>query len=77
MVKPSPFCLLDEFGRAARRVNIGVHRPAEEIRSDRSSIIITHKNAPCPRASAIMCDDGGGGVSKTVSMRFHHEPRRA
>jgi chromosome segregation protein len=75
LVKPSPFCLLDELDAPLDESNIG--RFTELLKKfikDSQFIIITHNKRTVAAADAIygvtMPDRG---VSKTVSMRFNHE----
>jgi chromosome segregation protein len=75
MVKPSPFCLLDELDAPLDESNIG--RFTELLKkfvSDSQFIIITHNKRTVAAASAIYgVTMEERGVSKTVSMRFNHE----
>src|SRR5208283_1363580 len=75
MVKPSPFCLLDELDAPLDESNIG--RFTELLRKfvkDSQFIIITHNKRTVASANAIYgVTMEERGVSKTVSMRFNHE----
>jgi chromosome segregation protein len=75
LVKPSPFCLLDELDAPLDESNIG--RFTELLRKfvkDSQFIIITHNKRTVAAASAIYgVTMEERGVSKTVSMRFNHE----
>ena len=75
MVKPSPFCLLDELDAPLDESNIG--RFTELLKKfvgDSQFIIITHNKRTVSAASAIYgVTMEERGVSKTVSMRFNHE----
>ncbi len=75
MVKPSPFCLLDELDAPLDESNIG--RFTDLLRkfvSESQFIIITHNKRTVSAASAIYgVTMEERGVSKTVSMRFNHE----
>lgn len=75
MVKPSPFCLLDELDAPLDESNIG--RFTELLKkfvSESQFIIITHNKRTVSAASAIYgVTMEERGVSKTVSMRFNHE----
>jgi chromosome segregation protein len=75
LVKPSPFCLLDELDASLDESNIG--RFTELLRKfvkDSQFIIITHNKRTVAAANAIYgVTMEERGVSKTVSMRFNHE----
>jgi len=75
LVKPSPFCLLDELDAPLDESNIG--RFTELLRKfvkDSQFIIITHNKRTVAAANAIYgVTMEERGVSKTVSMRFNHE----
>jgi chromosome segregation protein len=75
MVKPSPFCLLDELDAPLDETNIG--RFTELLRKfvpQSQFIIITHNKRTVAAASAIYgVTMEERGVSKTISMRFNHE----
>ena len=75
MVKPSPFCLLDELDAPLDESNIG--RFTDLLRKfvkDSQFIIITHNKRTVSAAGAIYgVTMEERGVSKTVSMRFNHE----
>jgi len=75
LVKPSPFCLLDELDAPLDESNIG--RFTELLRKfvkDSQFIIITHNKRTVATANAIYgVTMEERGVSKTVSMRFNHE----
>ncbi len=75
LVKPSPFCLLDELDAPLDESNIG--RFTELLKKfvkDSQFIIITHNKRTVAAASAIYgVTMEERGVSKTVSMRFNHE----
>jgi chromosome segregation protein len=75
MVKPSPFCLLDELDAPLDESNIG--RFTELLKkfvSNSQFIIITHNKRTIAAADAIYgVTMEERGVSKTVSMRFDHE----
>ena len=79
MVKPSPFCLLDELDAPLDESNIG--RFTELLKkfiTDSQFIIITHNKRTVAAASAIYgVTMEERGVSKIVSMVFnaqHGEP---
>jgi chromosome segregation protein len=75
MVKPSPFCLLDELDAPLDESNIG--RFTELLKkfvSESQFIIITHNKRTVSAAQAIYgVTMEERGVSKTVSMRFNQE----
>jgi chromosome segregation protein len=74
MVKPSPFCLLDELDAPLDESNI--HRFANLLKQfvkDSQFIIITHNKTTIATADAIYgVTMQERGVSKTLSMRFDH-----
>jgi chromosome segregation protein len=75
LVKPSPFCLLDELDAPLDESNIG--RFTELLKKfvkDSQFIIITHNKRTVAAANAIYgVTMEERGVSKTVSMRFNHD----
>jgi chromosome segregation protein len=75
LVKPSPFCLLDELDAPLDESNIG--RFTELLKkfvAESQFIIITHNKRTVAAAHAIYgVTMEERGVSKTVSMRFNHE----
>jgi len=75
MVKPSPFCLLDELDAPLDESNIG--RFTELLKkfvAESQFLIITHNKRTVASANAIYgVTMEERGVSKTVSMRFNHE----
>ncbi len=75
MVKPSPFCLLDELDAPLDESNIG--RFTELLKKfvgESQFIIITHNKRTVSAASAIYgVTMEERGVSKTVSMKFNNE----
>jgi len=75
MVKPSPFCLLDELDAPLDESNIG--RFTELLKKfikESQFIIITHNKRTVAAADAIYgVTMEERGVSKTVSMRFNEE----
>ncbi len=75
MVKPSPFCLLDELDAPLDESNIGRFTNLLKKFVDESQfIIITHNKRTVAAASAIYgVTMEERGVSKTVSMRFSHD----
>jgi chromosome segregation protein len=79
MVKPSPFCLLDELDAPLDESNIG--RFTDLLRKfikESQFIIITHNKRTVAAASVIYgVTMEERGVSKTVSMRFNHERGQA
>lgn len=75
LVKPSPFCLLDELDAPLDESNIGRFTDLlKRFVKDSQFIIITHNKRTVSAASAIYgVTMEERGVSKTVSMRFNHE----
>lgn len=75
MVKPSPFCLLDELDAPLDESNIGRFTDLlKKFVSESQFIIITHNKRTVSAAQAIYgVTMEERGVSKTVSMRFNHE----
>ncbi len=75
MVKPSPFCLLDELDAPLDESNIG--RFTDLLRKfvhESQFIIITHNKRTVAAAHSIYgVTMEERGVSKTVSMHFNHE----
>ena len=75
MVKPSPFCLLDELDAPLDESNIGRFTDLlKNFTAGSQFIIITHNKRTVAAADAIYgVTMEQRGVSKTVSMRFNHE----
>ncbi len=75
MVKPSPFCLLDELDAPLDESNIGRFTDLlKKFVNESQFIIITHNKRTVSAAQAIYgVTMEERGVSKTVSMRFDHE----
>jgi chromosome segregation protein len=75
MVKPSPFCLLDELDAPLDESNIGRFTDLlKKFVSESQFIIITHNKRTVSAAGAIYgVTMEERGVSKTVSMRFNHD----
>ena len=75
MVKPSPFCLLDELDAPLDESNIGRFTDLlKKFVKESQFIIITHSKRTVAAASAIYgVTMEERGVSKTVSMRFNHD----
>ena len=75
MVKPSPFCLLDELDAPLDESNIGRFTDLLKKFVDESQfIIITHNKRTVSAAQAIYgVTMEERGVSKTVSMHFNHD----
>lgn len=75
MVKPSPFCLLDELDAPLDESNIGRFTDLlKKFVKESQFIIITHNKRTVAAADAIYgVTMEERGVSKTVSMRFNHE----
>lgn len=74
MVKPSPFCLLDELDAPLDESNIGRFTDLlKKFVNESQFIIITHNKRTVSAAQAIYgVTMEERGVSKTVSMRFNH-----
>ncbi|WP_404420650.1 chromosome segregation protein SMC [Nibricoccus sp. IMCC34717] len=75
MVKPSPFCLLDELDAPLDESNIGRFTDLlKRFVKESQFIIITHNKRTVAAANAIYgVTMEERGVSKTVSMRFNHD----
>ncbi len=75
MVKPSPFCLLDELDAPLDESNIGRFTDLlKKFVSESQFIIITHNKRTVSAARAIYgVTMEERGVSKTVSMRFNQD----
>ncbi|MSU49750.1 MAG: chromosome segregation protein SMC [Opitutus sp.] len=75
MVKPSPFCLLDELDAPLDESNIGRFTDLlKKFINESQFIIITHNKRTVSAAQAIYgVTMEERGVSKTVSMRFNHD----
>jgi chromosome segregation protein len=75
MVKPSPFCLLDELDAPLDESNIGrFTKLLKHFTKDSQFLIITHNKRTIAAANGIYgVTMEERGVSKTVSMRFNHE----
>jgi chromosome segregation protein len=75
LVKPSPFCLLDELDAPLDESNIGRFTDLlKKFVKDSQFIIITHNKRTVASATAIYgVTMEEKGVSKTVSMRFNHD----
>jgi chromosome segregation protein len=75
MVKPSPFCLLDELDAPLDESNIGrFTKLLRHFTKDSQFLIITHNKRTIAAANGIYgVTMEERGVSKTVSMRFNHE----
>jgi chromosome segregation protein len=74
MVKPSPFCLLDELDAPLDESNIGRFTDLlKKFVHESQFIIITHNKRTVSAAEAIYgVTMEERGVSKTVSMKFNH-----
>ena len=75
MVKPSPFCLLDELDAPLDESNIGrFTKLLKHFTKDSQFLIITHNKRTIAAAHGIYgVTMEERGVSKTISMRFNHE----
>lgn len=76
MVKPSPFCILDEIDAALDRRNIGAFMSVLDVFGEKSQfIIITHNKATATAASTLLgVVQEEPGVSTSVSFRLGSEP---
>jgi chromosome segregation protein len=75
MVKPSPFCLLDEIDAALDEQNVGrfVHL-LREFSDTSQFIIITHNKKTVTGAGTLLgVTMEESGVTKTISVRLEHE----
>ena len=80
MVKPSPFCLLDELDAALDEANIGRFIAVVKQFLEKSQfIVITHNRQTIGAAEALYgVTMEQNGVSKIVSVKFsHHEGKKA
>ena len=79
MVKPSPFCVLDELDAPLDESNIGRFTTLlRQFTENSQFIIITHNKRTIAAAQAIYgVTMEEKGVSKVVSMRFHTEHQEA
>ncbi len=75
MVKPSPFCLLDELDASLDESNIGRFTALlKKFVGESQFIIITHNKRTVSAAEAIYgVTMEERGVSRTVSMKFNHD----
>lgn len=75
MVKPSPFCLLDELDAPLDESNIGRFTALlKKFVGESQFIIITHNKRTVSAAEAIYgVTMEERGVSRTVSMKFNHD----
>ncbi len=78
MVKPSPFCVLDELDAPLDEANIGRFTGMlREFTQESQFLIITHNKRTISEAQAIFgVTMEEKGVSKVVSMRFNSERQR-
>ena len=79
LVKPSPFCVLDEIDAALDDANIGRFCDTLKGFTDKSQfLIITHNKRTIANADTVFgVTMPEKGVSKMVSMRFNSEAERA
>ena len=77
--QPSPFCVLDEVDAPLDEANIGrLTRLLTEMAVDTQFIVITHSKKTMESAQAMYgVTMQEAGVSKLVSVRFHHNERTA
>jgi chromosome segregation protein len=76
--QPSPFCVLDEVDAPLDEANIGrLTRLLTEMAIDTQFIVITHSKKTMEAAQAMYgVTMQEAGVSKLVSVRFHHHEER-
>jgi chromosome segregation protein len=74
MVKPSPFCLLDEIDAALDDVNVGRFvQLLREFASTSQFIVITHNNKTVTGAGTLLgVTMEESGVTKLISVRLEH-----
>jgi len=79
MVKPSPFCFLDELDAPLDDANIGrFTEMLKEFTRFSQFLIITHNKRTIASADAVFgVTMQEKGISKLVSMKFNHETQRA
>jgi len=72
--QPSPFCVLDEVDAPLDEANIGrLTRLLTEMAIDTQFIVITHSKRTMEAAQAMYgATMQEAGVSKLVSVKFHH-----
>jgi chromosome segregation protein len=77
--QPSPFCVLDEVDAPLDDANIGrLTRLLTEMAIDTQFIVITHSKRTMEAAQAMYgVTMQEAGVSKLVSVKFHHAEQRA
>ena len=77
--QPSPFCVLDEVDAPLDEANIGrLTRLLAEMATDTQFIVITHSKKTMEAAQAMYgVTMQEAGVSKLVSVRFHHAEHTA
>jgi chromosome segregation protein len=77
--QPSPFCVLDEVDAPLDEANIGrLTRLLTEMAIDTQFIVITHSKKTMEAAQAMYgVTMQEAGVSKLVSVRFHHNEQPA
>ena len=77
--QPSPFCVLDEVDAPLDEANIGrLTRLLAEMAVDTQFIVITHSKKTMESAQAMYgVTMQEAGVSKLVSVKFHHNDRTA
>jgi chromosome segregation protein len=77
--QPSPFCVLDEVDAPLDEANIGrLTRLLAEMSTETQFIVITHSKKTMEAAQAMYgVTMQEAGVSKLVSVKFHHAERQA
>jgi chromosome segregation protein len=77
--QPSPFCVLDEVDAPLDEANIGrLTRLLAEMSIETQFIVITHSKKTMEAAQAMYgVTMQEAGVSKLVSVKFHHAERPA
>jgi chromosome segregation protein len=79
MIKPSPFCLLDELDAALDEANIGRFVTAlQEFITQSQFVVITHNRNTIAAANVLYgVTMPEKGISKTVSMKFKSREEKA
>jgi chromosome segregation protein len=79
MVKPSPFCLLDEIDAALDEQNVGRFiRLLREFSGTSQFIVITHNKKTVAGAGTLLgITMEESGITKVISVRIEHEEAQA